>query len=496
MKRLLPSLLILVLVLAACTGPAGPKPGFQFSVMPATTTIQAGSSSTVTVTVTPTGGAVGTITFTAELPSELTVTPLAELFVDGVESRELTVAADAMAAPGEYSASLVAHHEGSQIGAVTIAVIIGSADPDPDPDPEPQLGRRLALGAAHTLFLDAENTLWAWGHNGLGQLGFDPGEDYHSWSHVPVEVNVASPVAIDAGTSHNAVVLADGTVLTWGGDYEGQLGSRDPLVNDFEPEPVLNLTDVITVRLGGDSSFAQLSDGAWRSWGYDYNGQLAGESGSRDRHEPALETLTDVEQVSMGAFHGVALDAEGTVWAWGRSFEGQLGDGQPHQVNDYTNVPVEVPLEGAATRVAAGGYHSLALLQDGRLFSWGMDYGEALGHDGDGLSPSQVGLPGDVTVVDMAAGMGFSLVLLGDGTVLAFGENDYGQLGNGTNASGLTPVEVQLPGPAVQIAAGEHHAGAILEDGSLYMWGRNWSGELAVDPEVEGVLNVPREVSF
>jgi alpha-tubulin suppressor-like RCC1 family protein len=83
----------------------------------------------------------------------------------------------------------------------------------------------IAGGGLNSLALKADGTVWAWGQGFLGQLG--NGADIAS--NVAVQVtglNVTpSPViAIAIGNQHCLALKADGTVWAWGDNFLGQLG--------------------------------------------------------------------------------------------------------------------------------------------------------------------------------------------------------------------------------------------------------------------------------
>lgn len=72
----------------------------------------------------------------------------------------------------------------------------------------------IAAGDYHTMGLQTDGTLWAWGNNGSGQLGDGTVED----KRAPVQVG-SGPVwvAVAAGNSHTVALQADGTLWAWGG---------------------------------------------------------------------------------------------------------------------------------------------------------------------------------------------------------------------------------------------------------------------------------------
>ena len=86
-----------------------------------------------------------------------------------------------------------------------------------------------------------------------------------------------------------------------------------------------------------------------------------------------------------------------------------------------------------ATQIAAGFYHSCALLADATVKCWG---GNGLGQLGNGTntgSNTAVAVTGVTGVTAIAAGLAHSCALLADTTVECWGYNQYGQLGNGPN---------------------------------------------------------------
>nr|WP_311282636.1 HYR domain-containing protein [Peribacillus simplex] len=95
--------------------------------------------------------------------------------------------------------------------------------------------------------------------------------------------------------------------------------------------------------------------------------------------------LNNVIAIAAGEFHSLALLNDGTVRAWGNNESGQLGDG----TNIDSNVPVQVKGTGGSgalnnvVAIAAGGFHSLALLNDGTVRAWGNNESGQLG---DGIN--------------------------------------------------------------------------------------------------------------
>lgn len=128
----------------------------------------------------------------------------------------------------------------------------------------------------------------------------------------------------------------------------------------------------------------------------------------------------------------------------------------------------------------------MALVADGRVLAWGNnDYGQL----GDGTTTTRynpdyvldsVGGAPLRSVAAVAAGGAHSVVLLTDGTVATFGANGFGQLGLGDIVDRTTPYAAASLGAAVpgSITAGSDHTLAIWPDGTVRAWGNGSYGQL------------------
>jgi len=244
----------------------------------------------------------------------------------------------------------------------------------------------------------------------------------------------------------------------------------------------LVLSLVLSLLLGllvGVATPAQAADGDLFSWGYNGYGQLG--DGTDDKRNLPVSVTPDfpdeVVAVAGGNRHSLALLADGTVWAWGGDNYGQLGNGD---AADDSLVPTQVSGLPPITAISAGGFHSVALAEDGKVWTWGSNDLGQLGNGIVGDAQLPVEVPSLSGVVDIAAGYFHTLALTGDGTVYAWGHNLNGQLGIGSNENQSTPVEVESLSDAeiVNIASGPAAdvSLAITADGTLYEWGANLSG--------------------
>ncbi|MDQ6777621.1 MAG: hypothetical protein M3071_15725, partial [Actinomycetota bacterium] len=205
-------------------------------------------------------------------------------------------------------------------------------------------------------------------------------------------------------------------------------------------------------------------------------------------------------RLAVGAYHSCAVLADGSLRCWGFGGSGQLGLANADNVGD-DEVPASVPavnLGGGHTVkvVAAGDYHTCAILDDGTVRCWGFGGDGRLGYGNTSnvADPSTVG-PVDIgaghTAVAIAAGSAHTCVIRDDGNVVCWGyggngQFDDGRLGYGNNDNvgdeetpgSVGTVNLGVGRTAVAISAGRSHTCALLDDGTVRCWGRNTSGQL------------------
>jgi alpha-tubulin suppressor-like RCC1 family protein len=306
----------------------------------------------------------------------------------------------------------------------------------------------VCAGDGHSLALTSSGLTLSWGTNTSGQLGNnDPGfMNQATRVIVPTGSNV---IAIAAGGNHSMALTQEGTILGWGNDHDGELGNDTVLTNQSLPVMVRDqnnnvLNNIVAIAAGVNHSLALKSDGTVLSWGDDYYGELGNDAVLVDQPlAVAVSGVSDIIAIAAGNGYSLALKSNGTLLSWGKDENGQLGNNIA-----LLNQPTRVAVSGASNIVAitAGYDHSLALKSDGTLLSWGSDERGQLGNDTVLVNQSlPVAVSGASNIVAIAAGNRFSLALKSTGTMLSWGHDFYGQLGNdATLADQYTPVSVSL----------------------------------------------------
>ena len=117
----------------------------------------------------------------------------------------------------------------------------------------------IGAGSYHSLAVDANGDLWAWGENPHGGLGVDPASGPDSCgvnrcSTTPVRVaGIQDVVAAYGGDYHTIALTSDGSVWGWG----VHLGRGDGTTEDrHEPVRLPNLGVVDWIDSAWYTSFA------------------------------------------------------------------------------------------------------------------------------------------------------------------------------------------------------------------------------------------------
>lgn len=195
-----------------------------------------------------------------------------------------------------------------------------------------------------------------------------------------------------------------------------------------------------------------------------------------------IETLKayKIIQIAAGSNHLMALTSEGQLYSWGCGEQGQLGRRVLERHKNLGLRPANItPRSGRSkvniTKVVCGSYHTLAISQDGNLYSMGLNnFGQlGLGDFEDRVTADLVepGNWGGSLVVDASAGEHHSMVLLSTGQILTFGRADMGQLGVATQERAIpVPTHIQSAANISMIATGGHHNLAVSGN-QVASWG-------------------------
>ncbi|WP_295825410.1 hypothetical protein [uncultured Microbacterium sp.] len=304
----------------------------------------------------------------------------------------------------------------------------------------------LAAGGLHSLALGSDHNVYAWGWNGNGLLGTGDRIDRTTPTRIGFPTGAAI-TSLVAGSSHSLALDSDHNVYAWGDNGNGKLGTGDR--NDrMTPTAITFPTGVTITSLaaGTNHSLALTTDHAVYAWGDNSNGQLG--TGDRDsRTTPTAITFPtgiSITSLAAGRNHSLALDADHNVYAWGWNGYGQLGTGD--RTGKPTPTPITFPTGVTIASIGASNDHSLATDTAHNAYAWGNNGNKQLGTGGriDRTTPTRITFPTGVTITSLAAGSYQSLALTTDHNVYAWGSNAYGQLGTGDRTDRPTPAPVDM----------------------------------------------------
>jgi alpha-tubulin suppressor-like RCC1 family protein len=334
---------------------------------------------------------------------------------------------------------------------------------------------QVSIGSAYTCAAKQDGRLFCWGAGGFGRLGTGDSEG----SLVPVQetTEAADWAQVSAGSAHTCAVKQDGRLFCWGSNSSGQRGNDEEVDVLLPSQEVSGAGDWIQTSAGLFHTCGVKTDGRVFCWGRGSFGRL-GNDDTAASLVPVQESTeaTDWIQVSAGGAHTCAVKQDGRLFCWGQGSSGQLGRPMQNSV-----VPVQESTEATDwVEVSAGGAYTCALKEDGRLFCWGTNSSGQRG-TGDTPSPSTPTQEstGATDWAQVSAGTAHTCAVKQDGRLFCWGLGTSGQLGNYDNES--SPVPVQEATEATdwgQVSAGQRHSCAVKQDGQLLCWGSNEHGQL------------------
>jgi alpha-tubulin suppressor-like RCC1 family protein len=309
--------------------------------------------------------------------------------------------------------------------------------------------------------------------------------------------------SISAGRDNTCTVLSSGSIQCWGLNVCGQLGNGTT-ANSVLPVAVSGITNAVAVAAGENHNCAVLSSGSIQCWGVNGCGQLGNDTGGGDCNVTctamdssvpvSVSGITNAIAVAGGSSHTCAVLSTGSVQCWGHNGCGQLGNGNSGNCDVSasamdSSVPISVLGITNAVAVATGSSYSCALLNDGSIQCWGVNWCGELGNGGPAVAPDilDAGTPlssvpvrvsGISNAMSLSAGHNHTCAVLRTGSVQCWGNNQFGQLGNRSTVNSSVPVPVSGISNAVVVTAGGEHSCAVLSTGSLQCWGDNYYGQL------------------
>uniref|UniRef100_A0A8C9CWF1 E3 ubiquitin-protein ligase HERC2 n=1 Tax=Panthera leo TaxID=9689 RepID=A0A8C9CWF1_PANLE len=328
--------------------------------------------------------------------------------------------------------------------------------------------------------------VFVWGLNDKDQLGGLKGSKIKvpSFSETLSALNV---VQVAGGSKSLFAVTVEGKVYACGEATNGRLGLGISSGTVPIPRQITALSSYVVkkvaVHSGGRHATALTVDGKVFSWGEGDDGKLGHFSRMNCDKPRLIEALKTkrIRDIACGSSHSAALTSSGELYTWGLGEYGRLGHGD--NTTQLKPKMVKVLLGHRVIQVACGSRdaQTLALTDEGLVFSWGDgDFGK-LGRGGsEGCNiPQNIERLNGQGVCQIECGAQFSLALTKSGVVWTWGKGDYFRLGHGSDVHVRKPQVVEgLRGKKiVHVAVGALHCLAVTDAGQVYAWGDNDHGQ-------------------
>lgn len=215
-------------------------------------------------------------------------------------------------------------------------------------------------------------------------------------------------------------------------------------------------------------------------WGSNSSHQLAEEKTEKIPFPKKSTAFSNVRQVEAGQYCTFVVHNNGEVTACGKGSYGRLGLGDSDDQQTLKRVIFDSRIKKISSSKGSDG-HSLALSEDGQVYSWGDgDYGK-LGHGNSTTQrqPKMIGGHGWWNVVSISAGFRHSAAVTADGFLYTWGEGEFGRLGLGDNVSHSVPTLVPDLSGVGSVSCGNSHTLVLSADGkTVWSFGAGEGGKL------------------
>jgi alpha-tubulin suppressor-like RCC1 family protein len=370
----------------------------------------------------------------------------------------------------------------------------------------------VAAGNGHTVALKQDSTVIAWGWNNIGQLG----DGSLTNRSVPVQVknilgngNLTGVAAVSAGNLHTVALNSDGTVVAWGYNGYGELGDGTGMNS---PLPVdTGLFNMAAVEAGNYHTVAYALNEEIATWGFNYYGGLGD---GTDIHSyspvwvlgfggtpvPLTIPTSTLGYGVVGVYSGWTIVASGGVGAPYTWVYGSLPAGLSHNNGTIYGTPTAVGSTTFDVSVTDANLENVI-----KTFTIDVKYVD-LRMTAVSTTSTSVRAGNSFTLSDTETNQGTSAMTVGSNTIKYYLSHDTtittadtfvgqrtvsGALAVGANNSGSVTVTV----PA-SLAAGTYYIGAIADGANVQPENNetnNWRAGAAIT--VQNVDLIPTAVS-
>jgi alpha-tubulin suppressor-like RCC1 family protein len=332
---------------------------------------------------------------------------------------------------------------------------------------------KIKCGQFHFMIL-FDNNIYSWGQNRLGQLGLGHFETINK----PTKINLPDVVKISCGYSHTMALDKNGNLYAWGSCGSSQLG-LDVVLNLTVSEnhpclvPLNHFTwndPIKKIVAGAYFSMVQTASGKIYVCGSNYEGEL-GSNNSYERYQvekfirmnPTDKIIT-IKKIACGYSHSIALATTKEIFVWG-AFGWENHNYKNTVPRDFG--PTYSFLSSNIINVVCGKLYSAIITNEGDIYFQGKFY---LDSDNNITLPKKITCP---NLKKIACGSNHIMILTNSGEVYVQGCYVNGQLGLSFPSDIHSLQKLDLAN-IKDIVCGEGASFAITEMNEIYIWGNGY----------------------
>lgn len=380
---------------------------------------------------------------------------------------------------------------------------------------------QIATGANHTFLLANNDSLFAFGWNGSGQLG----DGSTSTKIVPTLIPSSNfggktITKMIGGYDSSLFLMADSTVFSWG-YYRDGLGQGTLSADIVNPTQLThaNITGrkFVDISKSDGNGFLIDKDGVVFAFGGEIDA-LGLEATSTVLNPTEIDTSyfggKPIAKLYAGPYHTLFLSEDGSVFSVGNGVNGELGS----KYNAISKKVMKVDSTNYAgdriNNVFAGFEVSFLLSNSGKVYSFGGSYSDSTVSYLGRTAKRTISRPtllehsniSGKTFTKVAAAGERTFLLSDEGKVYAFGSGVNGTLGTGDSLNIHVPtlidhsnigskkiVDIKTTSATFTSSNTISHTLLLAEDGTLFVFGSNSNGQLGLGDFVD--RSIPTEIS-
>ena len=205
-------------------------------------------------------------------------------------------------------------------------------------------------GNCFTIAVKTNGELWSWGAPHNGKLGVNTNQSTSGGYSSPVQIPGTTWACVSCTENSGIATKTDGTVWAWGNNGVGELGQ----VNNTQrsspvqiPGTTWGKTELTLLQGGVNMCGSIKTDGTLWMWGVNERGQL-GQNNKTNYDSPVQVPGTTWRSAVVGGTGSgavIATKTDGTLWAWGMNHDGrcaQNNDPDNGGIDSYSS-PIQIP---------------------------------------------------------------------------------------------------------------------------------------------------------